>query len=133
MMGIILFIYGSIHQNHCHQILSNLRDTNQNPIFPNKLEEIKSLYSIPKGDWFQYVSNPHYTAEILIYFSLGLILQFKNIYFLSLFLFVIVNLSISGINSHKWYLATFTDYPTNRAALFPSLHHIFFSFSKKNN
>ena len=26
-----------------------------------------------RGDWFEFVSSPHYSAEILIYFALALV------------------------------------------------------------
>lgn len=31
-------------------------------------------YKIPEGDWFNYLSSPHSTAEILMYTALSLIL-----------------------------------------------------------
>ncbi|CAI9275661.1 unnamed protein product [Lactuca saligna] len=54
-IGAVIFLWGWVHQLCCHRILGSLRDKTKNP------EE----YVIPYGDWFEYVSSPHYTAEIV--------------------------------------------------------------------
>ncbi|KAL7546023.1 hypothetical protein ACHAWF_010734 [Thalassiosira exigua] len=55
MVGCIYFQY---EQHRYHIILANLRKKN-----------ISKTYSIPYGGWFNYVSCPHYLAEIMIYFT----------------------------------------------------------------
>ena len=37
---------------------------------------INDGYVIPYGRWFQYVSCPHYTAEIIIYLSFAIVIYF---------------------------------------------------------
>ncbi|XP_015570788.1 polyprenol reductase 2 isoform X2 [Ricinus communis] len=54
-IGATLFLWGSIHQHHCHTILGSLREHGR------KVDE----YVIPHGDWFEIVSSPHYLAEIV--------------------------------------------------------------------
>ncbi|ONM14738.1 Polyprenol reductase 2 [Zea mays] len=56
-IGAIIFIWGSLHQIHCHAILGSLRE-----------HKDSDEYVIPCGDWFSRVSCPHYLAELVIYF-----------------------------------------------------------------
>lgn len=35
---------------------------------------VTSAHKVPQGDWFNYISSPHLAAEILMYFSLTVIL-----------------------------------------------------------
>lgn len=51
----------SYKQYTCHVKLANIRLQNQ------------GLYCIPRGDWFEYVSMPHYFAEILVYLGLAIV------------------------------------------------------------
>ncbi|XP_020403034.1 polyprenol reductase 1 isoform X1 [Zea mays] len=52
-IGAIIFIWGSLHQIHCHAILGSLRE-----------HKDSDEYVIPCGDWFSRVSCPHYLAEL---------------------------------------------------------------------
>ncbi|KAF7002912.1 hypothetical protein CFC21_018318 [Triticum aestivum] len=52
-------------------------------------------YVIPCGDWFSHVSCPHYLAEL------------------------ITNLSFAAVQTHRWYLQKFEDYPRSRYAIIP--------------
>ncbi|KYO46013.1 transmembrane protein 165 [Alligator mississippiensis] len=71
-LGIIVYIWASVHHNRCHVILANLRK--------NKSGNVISLnHSIPFGDWFERVSCPHYFAELLIYVSLAITFGFYNL------------------------------------------------------
>ncbi|KAL5994734.1 hypothetical protein ACLOJK_024787 [Asimina triloba] len=54
-IGLVVFLWGSIHQYRCHAILGSLRE----------LKEKVDEYVIPRGDWFEIVSSPHYLAEIV--------------------------------------------------------------------
>uniref|UniRef100_A0A6M2E9X1 3-oxo-5-alpha-steroid 4-dehydrogenase C-terminal domain-containing protein n=1 Tax=Populus davidiana TaxID=266767 RepID=A0A6M2E9X1_9ROSI len=56
-IGAVIFLWGWIHQHRCHAILGSLRE------HVGKADE----YVIPRGDWFEIVSSPHYLAEIVIY------------------------------------------------------------------
>ncbi|CAI0392906.1 unnamed protein product, partial [Linum tenue] len=59
--GAALFAWGWVHQLRCHKILGSLRRRDR---------EQREEYAIPRGDWFELVSSPHYTAEMLIYAGL---------------------------------------------------------------
>mmetsp|Transcript_27981 Transcript_27981/g.56165 ORF Transcript_27981/g.56165 Transcript_27981/m.56165 type:complete len:337 (+) Transcript_27981:26-1036(+) len=130
-MGCLYFQY----QQHLHHvILGNLR--------PNKTTsstgEINS-YRIPKGGWFDFVSCPHYLAEIMIYFMLAVLIQIQTDtamvqdeesgilyqihaqkHFIVL-IWVSTNLSISAEKTHAWYISTFGKAYPRRKRLIPFL------------
>lgn len=91
--------------NH-HYILANLRQRRDSP------------YLVPKGGWFQWISAPHYLAEILIYSSFLCMGPTPAI--ACLFVWVTTNLTISALRTHHWYVQNITDYPT-RMAIVPFL------------
>ncbi len=99
--AITLFIWSSWHQYVCHKILARVRISSSN----------KRLYSIPYGDWFQYISSPHYLAEILIYVSICLSMELSNVYCLLSLMATLLNLLYTSRLNHQWYLRTFSDYP----------------------
>ena len=49
------------------------------------------VYAIPRGDWFRWVSCPHYAAEVAMYACLAAVLGWGNTTGLMLFLWVLVN------------------------------------------
>lgn len=55
---------------------------------------VTSAHKIPKGDWFEYISSPHITAEILMYLSITLIL-WRNITWRFIFGWVLSNQVLS--------------------------------------
>ncbi|CAI9104651.1 OLC1v1003369C2 [Oldenlandia corymbosa var. corymbosa] len=57
--GAIIFLLGWIHQRRCHAILGLVREKSEG----------SDDYVIPYGDWFRYVSCPHYLAEIVCLLS----------------------------------------------------------------
>ncbi len=76
-------------------------------------------HSIPRGDWFELVSCPHYFAEILIYLSLSLVLSGRSTTWWMVCSFVVTNQIIVGLFNHQWYLDNFKDYPKARKAIIP--------------
>ncbi|KAK1275718.1 Polyprenol reductase 1 [Acorus gramineus] len=60
-------------------------------------------YVIPHGDWFEIVSCPHYLAEIVIYIGILVASRGLDITIWLLLVFVVSNLSIAAIETHKWY------------------------------
>ncbi|RCH81855.1 hypothetical protein CU098_008287 [Rhizopus stolonifer] len=89
--AILLFTYASYHQYHCHVILASLR------------KHTDTTYTIPRGDWFEYIVTPHYFADILIYLSLCILYGFQNYIILCGFVWTIVNLSIVASETNTWY------------------------------
>ncbi|KAF8651665.1 hypothetical protein HU200_063176 [Digitaria exilis] len=107
-IGMAIFIWGWLHQFCCHAILGSLRE-----------HKNSDEYVIPCGDWFSYVSCPHYLAEIVMYFGLLIASGGSSSSVWFLLIFVILNLSFSAIQTHKWYLQKFEDYPRSRYAIVP--------------
>ena len=78
-------------------------------------------YFIPYGDWFSWVSCPHYLAEVTLYLGL-LIVGASGTYngsLLSLEAFIIANLASNAAETHAKYNKRFEDYPQNRWAMIP--------------
>ncbi|GJN01991.1 hypothetical protein PR202_ga19301 [Eleusine coracana subsp. coracana] len=107
-IGAVIFLWGSLHQIRCHSILGSLRKHRDS-----------DEYVIPCGDWFDRVSCPHYLAELVIYFGMLVASGGSDIPVWFLFLFVITNLSFAAVETHKWYLQKFEDYPRYRYAIIP--------------
>lgn len=107
LFAIGLFFYAWIHQLEAHKIFASMK------------RKSSSSHSVPHGDWFKYVSCPHYLAEILIYLSQVMILGIKHRTACLIFGWVLTNQIIAGLMSHWWYRKNFKNYPTNRKAVIP--------------
>ncbi len=68
---------------------------------------------------FEYVSCPHYLAEILIYSSLGMMLGLRSHTWWLLTAYVATAQVRLAYNTHMWYKNKFADYPKERAMLAP--------------
>ncbi|KAF9432952.1 hypothetical protein BGZ76_010104 [Entomortierella beljakovae] len=114
-IGLVIFIWGSIHQYNCHVILANLRKSSTaNPSEPQRHE-----YKVPHGDWFEYLVTPHYSAEMVIYFAFYLIITATPLPILPnnvkpvvptiayVWVWVVVNLGIVARETDQWYRARF--------------------------
>ncbi|CAL5341205.1 unnamed protein product [Camellia sinensis] len=111
-IGMAIFLGGWIHQRHCHAILGSLREN---------LEQADD-YVIPYGDWFEYVSSPHYLAEIVIYGGLVVASGGADLTIWLLFGFVVANLVLAAAETHRWYLRKFDNYPKHRFAIIPFVY-----------
>ncbi|XP_074324052.1 polyprenal reductase 2-like isoform X1 [Apium graveolens] len=111
-IGAGLFSWGWVHQRRCHAILGMLRE--------NKTQA--EAYVVPEGDWFNYVSSPHYLAEIVIYGGLLVASGCTDFTIWLLFAFVVANLSLAAAETHRWYLQKFDDYPSHRLAIIPFVY-----------
>ncbi|KAJ8506092.1 hypothetical protein OPV22_006978 [Ensete ventricosum] len=110
-IGAIIFFWGWLHQLRCHAILGSLRE--------NKGAD---EYVIPYGDWFRYVSCPHYLAEIIIYFGILVASGGSDITIWLLFMFVVSNLTFAAAETHRWYHRKFENYPKTRRAIIPFVY-----------
>ncbi|PIK39388.1 putative polyprenol reductase isoform X2 [Apostichopus japonicus] len=108
IIGISMFVWASLHHYRAHKILADLR----------KGKHDKS-HKIPHGDWFEMVSCPHYLAEIIIYFSILVVLGFDHTFWWGVFAFTLSNQSVAAKFVHRWYLETFPSYPRQRTAVIP--------------
>ncbi|KAG2203361.1 hypothetical protein INT47_010059 [Mucor saturninus] len=106
MVAIILFVYASIHQHNCHVILASLR------------KDTDSGYTIPRGDWFEWLVTPHYFADILVYLSLCILYRFQGHILICGLVWTITNLSVVASETKLWYQVHF---PTEKYNLaFPN-------------
>jgi protein-S-isoprenylcysteine O-methyltransferase Ste14 len=76
-------------------------------------------YRIPRGGMFEYVSSPNYLGEILEWS--GYALATWSLAGLAFALFTAANVGPRAFANHRWYRATFPDYPESRKALIPLL------------
>ncbi|KAL6539830.1 hypothetical protein OROHE_011601 [Orobanche hederae] len=111
-IGAAFFFWGWIHQRRCHAILGSIRENS------HRIDD----YAIPEGDWFEYVSSPHYLAEIVIYGGLVITSGFSDITMWLVFSFVVANLALAAGETQRWYLRKFDNYPRNRYAIIPFVY-----------
>ncbi|XP_072108796.1 polyprenal reductase [Mobula birostris] len=110
--GIALFLWATIHQYKSHMILANLRKNKSG-------EVINYKHSIPYGDWFEFVSCPHYFAELLIYFALSVTFKGQHFTWWFVVLYVLCSHVLMAVQSHEFYVKKFDNYPKTRKALIP--------------
>ena len=146
-VGTFVFLFGSVKQARCHLILAKLRETpsrtshlvaptrkengdDKASLSTHRLEPLNSPrekprtsnYAVPRGDWFESVSSPHYTAECLLYAGLALVAGARLFSRIAPMLAAIVaNLALAARRTHAWYLETFPEYPKNRWAMVPGV------------
>lgn len=136
---VILFAFWAQYQQYRHHvILANLRKPTD-PTNPQAADTSDNSYKIPVGGWFQYVTCPHYTAEVLLYLTYGVLIwadgrvplqlpdvskgvvslswEYRYVFTLA---FVVLNLYFSALDSHRWYTLKFDEYKDlNRTVMFP--------------
>ncbi|GFR28339.1 polyprenol reductase [Trichonephila clavata] len=112
-VGIILFISAFVLQYKTAVALASLRKTG------NKVTSTK--HHLPSSGFFEYVSCPHYFAEIIMYLSGCIILSGKSFSWWLVCLWTVCNQTLTGLMSHYWYKETFKNYPNKRKAVIPFL------------
>lgn len=132
LIAVVIFFWASYQQYKCHSILANIRsggtgtsnttsNRHKSVIYQSGMDRENSTsgsVGIPKGGWFELVSSPHYTAEIVIYSSL-LLLEWDSMTMVCPCAFVLIVLSLSARQMHSWYCRKFDDYPTERKIIIP--------------
>lgn len=98
MISFCLFLYSSREQFKTHQILARLKK-----------------YSLPKDRLFQYICCPHYLCEIGIYVSFVP----YNLEFLFPLIWVIISLSVSAVETRKYYQDKFKENMVPKYAIIP--------------
>ncbi|KAM5192304.1 polyprenal reductase [Mantella aurantiaca] len=112
IIGMILYIWASFHQHKCHVILASLRKSKSG-------EVVTMNHVVPNGDWFEWVSCPHYFAELLIYISIAVLFGLGHTAWWLVVLFVLFNQSLAAILCHEFYHEKFDNYPAHRKAFIP--------------
>ncbi len=74
-------------------------------------------YKIPRGGLFRYVSCPNYLGEIITWIGWAVMTwSIAGVFFV---VWTAANLVPRALTNHRWYLATFPEYPKERRAIFP--------------
>jgi len=107
IIGMILFVSGVIINGWSDQILLHLRRRGEKG------------YSVPTGGLFRWVSCPNFFGEIIEW--TGFAVMTWSPAALAFALWTFFNLVPRGLDHHKWYRATFPDYPPQRKAIIPGL------------
>lgn len=137
-VGVGFFAVGNYRQNECHAELASARRRTLATRGPKA-----SPYVIPRGGWFEKFSCAHYTAEIVIYLGLALVVVPTDVFLgkwsresalgvvgappralapAALCLAVVANLTLAAREHHQWYLEKFgARYPSARRAVLPGL------------
>jgi len=74
-------------------------------------------YRIPQGGLFKWVSCPNLLGEMIEW--IGFALMCWNLPAFAFMIWTIANLAPRAIAHHRWYKATFSDYPADRKTLIP--------------
>jgi protein-S-isoprenylcysteine O-methyltransferase Ste14 len=76
-------------------------------------------YQIPRGGLYERISCPNYLGELIEW--LGFALAAWSLAGLAFAVYTFANLAPRAVAHHRWYQATFPDYPKARTALIPYL------------
>lgn len=105
-IGVTLFVFGAAINLQSDAILRRLRRDGGG-------------YQVPQGGLFRFVSCPNYFGEIVEWSGFALVMgALPGFAFLA---WTLANLVPRALEHHRWYRATFADYPPARRALVPFL------------
>jgi 3-oxo-5-alpha-steroid 4-dehydrogenase 1 len=107
VIGAALFLAGVVINWQSDQVLLDLRKGGEKG------------YSIPRGGLFRWVSCPNFLGEIIEWTGFAILTWSPAALVFALWTFF--NLVPRAMDHHKWYRATFEEYPPKRKALIPYL------------
>ncbi|CAJ0961795.1 unnamed protein product, partial [Mesorhabditis belari] len=110
--GVVIFLFCNWQQNSIAHRLASARRGATGLVH-------NYGHCVYRGGWFDYVSSPHFTFEVLIYLGLWLVLGVHAVTFKMLVMFVCVNQMFAAMITHRWYKANFKNYPPERRAIIP--------------
>ncbi|KAM9831825.1 polyprenal reductase [Neosynchiropus ocellatus] len=114
VIGIVLFSVASVLQHQCMVLLAGLR-TGESGL-------VETLaHKVPHGGLFEWVSCPHYFAELLIYTSFSIIYGGHSLTCWLVVLYVFFNQALAAQLCHELYITKYKSYPRNRRAFIPFL------------
>lgn len=105
LSGVALFFVGFGINQHADAVLFRLRKPGE------------TGYAIPRGGLYRFVTCPNYLGEILEW--TGWAIATWSLAGLAFALYTVANLAPRARDHHRWYLAKFPDYPTDRRILVP--------------
>lgn len=103
--GVAIFFAGMAVNLSSDEILRRLRGPGN------------SRYSVPDGGLYRFVSSPNYLGEIVEWTGFAIAARTGAAFAFALW--TAANLVPRAISHHRWYRATFADYPPGRRALVP--------------
>lgn len=110
-LGLAVYLGGFGLIVHSEAVVRNLR-----PRDPAQ-RDASSPYRIPYGGGYRLVSSPTYLGELTAW--TGFSIMTWGLPGLVILLISAGNLIPRALATHKWYQDKFSDYPTNRKAIFP--------------
>lgn len=105
--GLTLFVLGWSINQQADYVLRRLRGPGE------------AHYAIPQGGLYRHISCPNYFGEILEW--IGWAILTWSLAGAAFAVFTAANLLPRALASHRWYRATFADYPATRRAVIPFL------------
>lgn len=109
VLGLALFLAGAAINLQSDAILRRLRGE----------RAATGGYGVPAGGLFRFVSCPNYFGELVEWCGYALVMAaLPGFAFLA---WSLANLVPRALEHHRWYRATFPDYPRERRALLPFL------------
>ena len=105
VIGVALFGTGYWINHQSDEILRNLRKPGE------------TGYKVPRGGLYRWVSSPNYLGELIEW--AGFALAAWTLPSLVFVLFTAANLIPRAVANHQWYQEKFSDYPSERRAIFP--------------
>ncbi len=103
LLGVTIFAVGLVVNIQSDNILLRLRA-------PGEIG-----YKIPRGGLYRHVSCPNYLGEMLEW--IGWAIATWSLAGLAFALYTIANLVPRALQNHRWYKATFPDYPPRKAVI----------------
>lgn len=103
LMGVpcLIFLFANYIQSETHFILFRMK--------AEQLATSCSEYKLPTRSWFKLMCVPHYTAEVIIYLSLALLMPCRHWSSKLLVVWVTSNLSVVASRQYVWYQQQFPD------------------------
>ena len=106
-LGAIVFLAGFAMHFQADRTIRALREPGE------------TVYRIPRGGMFRWVSSPNYLGEIVQW--TGWAIMTWSLAGAAFALFTISNLAPRAVSNHRWYRERFADYPAGRKILVPGV------------
>src|SRR5690606_30829806 len=113
LVGVLLYYGGFFANLHADHVLRTLRTKEE-------VARGERVYRMPTGGLYRYVTSPSYLTELVLWAGFALFTWSLA----GVFIFAIsaANLVPRAIQTHRWYLERFPDYPRERKILIPFLY-----------
>jgi 3-oxo-5-alpha-steroid 4-dehydrogenase 1 len=105
--GLVIFLVGFALHFQADRTIRRLRKPGE------------TVYRIPNGGLFRWVSSPNYLGEIIQW--TGWAVMTWSLAGVAFALFTFCNLAPRAISNHRWYRERFADYPAGRWILVPGI------------